>query len=207
MSHPIEKISASESLFRRLDLVSDSNVMNYPGMMDHILQCVIAFNCMLPKSKYTALQASINLVFQEALLFVSNGLLDGEEYSNKAIDLFKLDAGRFVDKSENDVWFPLHWAVILCEKVGNDAVKTIYNADPMALTSSYYNWGIYFRSPLHLLCTSESLSAQHEELFNFFVCYNNDMVVLRTIAQLAPTKVLRKSKYNNKSPLELMIKI
>ena len=205
MSQPMEKISTSENLFRRLDLVSDSNVMNYPGMMEHILQCVIALNCMLPKSQYTALQESTNLVFKEALLFVSNGLLDDETYSNRVSDIFKLNSAHSVVKSKNAVWYPLYWAVLLSEKLGINAVKTIYQADPLALTTSYYYWGIYFPSPVNLLCTSESLTAQHDEIFPFFVCYGNDMALLRTITQLAPTKVL-KSKYNNKSPLELMMR-
>ena len=209
--------SESERLFRSLDLVSNRNVMDYPGMMDHILQCVIALNCMQSKTKKTALQASTNLVFKEALLFVSNGLLDEEKYSKRVSDMFN-------DNSEKDIWFPLYWAVLLSEKVGIDVVKSIYKADPMAITASYRNWGIFFTSPVDLFCTSESFTIQQYEIFNFFarenpkafqtnICgfgalhilasYSKHMTILRAVTQLLPNEV--STKYKRKSALDILM--
>ena len=214
--------SASKATFQILNLVNSKNVEDCPGMMDHILHCLIALSNRLQETKKSSLQASTNLVFKEAVLFVINGFFDDTKY----INLLELDSAASTNESKRDVWFPLYWAVLIHETVGNDVVKTIYNSSPSALTKSYYNCGIYFQSPVHLLCTSELFTTQQNELVDFFISkkpnsfqindgfgalhilafHCKNMIFLRTIIQLAPNEVSTKCRAISESALDIMMR-
>ena len=117
-----------------------------------------------------------------------------------------------MDKLLESKWSSLHWAVLLCNKVGVKVAQDIYDADPLALDrpSRELVKESYVKSPAHLLCTSMQRSREQHILLNDFIIrnpkaftvdsdglgtlhtlakYGNDTNVLQTIIQLAPNKI------------------
>ena len=217
--------TASANLFRSLKLVT-KNGIDCQGMISHILQCVIALNCVL-KSQQSPLQTTYNVLLQEALLFISNELFNDGEHDSMIQDVLP----SINDKLVESVWSPIRWAVLLYYKVGVKVVQDIYDADPLALgsrsdklvTSNSCNL-----SPAHILCASKQSSSRELKhfLINDFIIrnpkaftvdstdglgvlhilakYSNEMNLLQTIIQLAPDEV--STKYKGKSPLDILMR-
>ena len=202
--------TSSVNLFRSLKLIKDDGVVNCQGMVGHILQCILALNCVL-KSEQSPLKTTYNILLKEALLFISNLLC------NKTST--KVNSN---DEMVDSAWLPLHWAVLLCDKVGIKVVQDIYDDDPMALSSQK----LHFLSPARILCSKKQCSRVELFLINDFIIRNpnaftvdnaegfgvqhsiaecsNDINLLRAIIQLAPNRFLCRSIWD--SPLDVLMR-
>ena len=209
-------------LFRSLR--GTSKVANCQIMVSHILQCIVALNCIL-KSHQSPLQTTYNLLLKEVLSFISNEMFNDDGRNNRI-------PGTTYDSDNDELvrseWSPLHWAVLLCDKVGMKTVQDIYDADTSALvgrSNDSVSDSSSIASSAHVLCTSKESSKEQQLLLSDFIIqnpkafmmnhdglgvlhvlarYSNDVNLLETIIQLAPDEV--STKYQGNSPLDILIR-
>ena len=224
MALPTEQKILSEALFRKLGLVAEDHVLDLHGMMTHILECIMALHCISKHKKESSLQSAYNIVYKEALLFTSLALFDSNKRDSREKYLLQAVAPSN-NKDEKSSWFPLNWAVLLCDKVGDKIVQDIYNTDPMALCRTHSIKPFIMASPAHLLCASTVCTKQQLSLVTSFIIrnpkaftvdsrglgvlhalarYSSDLNLLRTMIQLAPNDV--STKYDGVSPLDILIR-
>ena len=151
MALPTEQKIFTEALFRKLGLIAEDDVLDRHGMMTHILECIMALHYISKDKQQSPLQSAYNIVFKEALLFTSLALFDDSKRDGREDYLLQAVA----PSSSNDEklsWFPLSWAVLLCDKVGEKVIQDIYSTDPMALCRKHFIKPFIVASPAHLLC-------------------------------------------------------
>ena len=220
MALPTEQQILSEALFRKLALVAEGDVCDRHGMMTHILECIMALNCISKVEQESPLQSTYNIVFKEALLFISRALFDDDNKRDSREEYLLQAVAPSNNKEKKSSWFPLSWAVLLCDKVGQKVVQDIYNTDPLALCRTHIIEPFYVETPAQLLCASTTVcTVQQLSLINYFIIrhpkaftvdgsglgvlhvlatYSNNLNLLRTMIQLAPNEV--STRYKEMTP-------
>ena len=221
MSNEFKAKEGSENLFLRLKLVKKKNEVDFQGMMGHILQCLMALKIL--SNGYIA--HSNNLVFREAVLLVLEGSLVDHQFDESRIN-YVLDAiSPSNDKSKKPIWYPLDWALLLCDTFGEIVVQDIYDDDPMALSRPKDHMETYINTSARIFCASEVLSQLQLTTLNGLIIrnpkaftmneygfgvlhvlaiYGHDLNLLQSIIQLAPREVSTKFD-DGFSPLGLLI--
>ena len=216
---------ASEDLFRRLELVKVDDGYDFHGMMHHILECIFALKCTLIVEE-TPLDAAYIIVFKETVSFLSDFLSDTNIERDDRLDFILPTVTPSTDRMMKSSWYPLHWAVLLCDRIEEKIIRDIYHADPFAISQSYeMETDSFLRTPAHLLCASKTCTKQQHSLLNYLIIRNakaftvdtdgfgmlhvlakcsNDINLLRQIIQLAPNEV--SVRYDGDSPLDILIR-
>ena len=210
MSDEVEydEIKGSENLFRQLKLMKNRNEMDCQGMMGHILQCIMALNIMSKANR----SASSNIVFKEAVVLVLEGLVVENQVNDCRVIFLLQSITPPRNESKKPSWYPLDWAILLCDKIGEKVVQDIYDDDPLALSQSHY-LGKYIKTSVHLLCASKFRTSLQQTLLDGFIIrnpnaftmsadgfgalhvlarYSSDFNLFRAVIQLAPSEVKSK---------------